>query len=73
MGMSASLIGVRHFQTIRHCSVDVARGLLLLFGIGAGPFHEWRVVAALRGPDNFASTNDPCITRAESYLFQTPL
>ena len=33
----------------------------------------WRVVAVLRGPDNFASTNDPCITRAESYLFQTPL
>jgi class 3 adenylate cyclase len=26
--------GVKRFQTIRHCSVDVARGLVLLFGIG---------------------------------------
>jgi hypothetical protein len=25
---------VKHFQTIRQCSVDVARGLVLLFGIG---------------------------------------
>ena len=29
---------VKHFQTIRHCSVDVAHGLVLLFGIGTkGP------------------------------------
>ena len=27
--------GVKHFQTIHHCSVDVARGLVLLFGLGA--------------------------------------
>jgi hypothetical protein len=26
--------GVKRFQTIRRCSVDVARGLVLLFGIG---------------------------------------
>ena len=26
--------GVKHFQTIRRCSVDVARRLVLLFGIG---------------------------------------
>jgi hypothetical protein len=26
--------GVKRFQTIHHCSVDVARGLALLFGIG---------------------------------------
>src|SRR5437764_9012295 len=26
--------GVKRFQTIRHHSVDVARGLVLLFGIG---------------------------------------
>jgi len=35
--MSASLIGrsgVRRFQTIHHCDVDVARGLVLLSGIG---------------------------------------
>jgi hypothetical protein len=25
---------VKRFQTIHHCSVDVARGLVLLFGIG---------------------------------------
>src|SRR5215471_9889543 len=25
---------VKHFQTIRHCNVDVAHGLALLFGIG---------------------------------------
>ena len=27
-------VWVKHFQTIHHCSVDVARGLVLLFGIG---------------------------------------
>jgi len=27
-------VGVKHFQTIHHCRVDVARGLVLLFGIG---------------------------------------
>src|SRR6478736_6559096 len=27
--------GVKRFQTIHHCNVDVARGLVLLFGIGA--------------------------------------
>jgi hypothetical protein len=26
--------GVKHFQTIHRCNVDVARGLVLLFGIG---------------------------------------
>src|ERR1700674_4578057 len=26
--------GVKHFQTIHQCDVDVARGLVLLFGIG---------------------------------------
>ena len=31
--------GVKRFQTIHHHSVDVARGLVLLFGIGAKPFH----------------------------------
>ena len=25
--------GVKHFQTIHHCDVDVAHGLALLFGI----------------------------------------
>jgi hypothetical protein len=26
--------GVKRFQAFHHCSVDVARGLVLLFGIG---------------------------------------
>jgi hypothetical protein len=28
-------VGVKRFQTIHHHSVDVSRGLVLLFGIGA--------------------------------------
>jgi hypothetical protein len=42
--MSASLIGrlgVKHFQAIRHHSVDVARKLVLLFGNGAKAFPVW--------------------------------
>ena len=31
---------VKHFQTIRRCSVDVAHGLVLLFGIGTRPSHH---------------------------------
>jgi hypothetical protein len=34
--------GVKHFQTIHHCSVDVAHGLALLFGIGALPSWDSR-------------------------------
>ena len=34
-------VGVKHFQTIHHCSVDVARGLVLLFGIGARALPLW--------------------------------
>jgi hypothetical protein len=26
--------GVKHFQTVQHCNVDVTHGLALLFGIG---------------------------------------
>ena len=33
--------GVKHFQTIHHCSVDVARGLVLLFGIGTRALPPW--------------------------------
>src|SRR5271156_1989400 len=32
---------VKHFQTIHHCSVDVARGLVLLFGIGTKALPSW--------------------------------
>jgi hypothetical protein len=31
---SNRLFGVKHFQTVRRCSVDVTHGLVLLFGIG---------------------------------------
>src|SRR5262245_18927512 len=33
--------GVKRFQTIHHLSVDVARGLALLFGIGAKALPSW--------------------------------
>ncbi|MGA2568747.1 MAG: hypothetical protein ABSF41_18205, partial [Pseudolabrys sp.] len=32
---------VKRFQTIHHCSVDVTRGLVLLFGIGTKAFPSW--------------------------------
>jgi len=34
-------LGVKHFQTIHQCGVDVARGLLLLFGIGTRALPSW--------------------------------
>jgi hypothetical protein len=34
-------VGVKRFQTIHHCSVDVARGLVLLFGIGTKALPLW--------------------------------
>ena len=40
----ASLIGrfgVKRFQTIHHYSVDVAHGLVLLFGIGTKALPSW--------------------------------
>src|SRR5664279_4470463 len=55
-GLSASLIGrsgssafkpsITTFQTIHHCSVDVAHGLVLLFGIG------------IRGPSTMGFENE---------------
>src|SRR5438552_3427737 len=33
--------GVKHFQTIHHSSVDVAHGLVLLFGIGTKALPSW--------------------------------
>ena len=33
--------GVKRFQTIHHCSVDVAHGLALLFGIGTKALPAW--------------------------------
>ena len=34
-------VGVKRFQTIHHHSVDVARGLVLLFGIGTKALPSW--------------------------------
>ncbi len=34
-------VGVKRFQTIHHCSVDVAHGLVLLFGIGTKAVPSW--------------------------------
>ena len=34
-------VGVKHFQTIHRCCVDVSRGLVLLFGIGTGALPSW--------------------------------
>jgi hypothetical protein len=32
---------VKHFQTIRRCGIDVAHGLVLLFGIGTKALPSW--------------------------------
>src|SRR6516162_11746435 len=34
-------IGVKRFQTIHDCGVDVTRGLVLLFGIGSKAVPSW--------------------------------
>ena len=34
-------VGVKHFQAIHHCSVDVTHGLALLFGIGTKALPSW--------------------------------
>ncbi len=39
-GFSNRPFGVKRFQTVRRCGVDVAHGLVLLFGIGTRPFHH---------------------------------
>ena len=33
--------GVKRFQTIHQCNIDVARGLVLLFGLGTGALPSW--------------------------------
>jgi hypothetical protein len=40
-GFSNRPFGVKRFQTIHHHSVDVARGAVLLFGIGARALPSW--------------------------------
>ena len=41
VGFSNRPFGVKRFQTIHHCSVDVAHGLVLLFGIGTKALPLW--------------------------------
>jgi hypothetical protein len=41
VGFSNRPFGVKRFQTIHHHSVDVAHGLVLLFGIGATALPSW--------------------------------
>ena len=33
--------GVKHFQTVHHCNVDVTHGLALLSGIGTRALPSW--------------------------------
>ena len=40
-GFSNRPFGVKHFQTIHRCGVDVAHGLALLFGIGTKALPSW--------------------------------
>ena len=61
--------GVKCFQTIHCCSVDVARGLVLLFGIGTRALPSWdsrtgwnnlyRGLAVRRTADPSGHTNSP--------------
>src|SRR6478672_13039614 len=61
--------GVKRFQTIRHHSVDVARGLVLLFGIGTKALPSldsktrwnnlWRGLAVLQTVGPSGHTNSP--------------
>ena len=34
-------VGVKHFQAIHRCNVDVTHGLALLFGIGTKALPSW--------------------------------
>ena len=72
-------IGVKHFQTIRRCSVDVARGLVLLFGIGTKALPSWgsktrrnnlfRGLAVRRTAGPSGSANSPHPSSREGHHF----
>ena len=71
-------VGVKHFQAIHHCSVDVAHGLALLFGIGTKALPSWDprtrrnnlyrglAVSVTAGPSG--STNSPHPSSREGHL-----
>src|SRR5215470_19544843 len=61
---------VKHYQTIRHCNVDVAHGLALLFGIGTRALPSWDprtrwnnlsggLALPLAGPSDLADSPHP--------------
>jgi hypothetical protein len=41
IGFSNRPFGVKHFQTIQRCGVDVTRGLALLSGLGTKALPPW--------------------------------
>ena len=49
-------VGVKHFQTVHHCNVDVTHGLALLSGIGTREYCRPSLSSRLRGVDEFAAT-----------------
>ena len=71
--------GVKHFQTIRRCSVDVARRLVLLFGIGTKALPSWdsktrrnnlyRGLAVRRTAGPSGSANSPHPSSCEGHHF----
>src|SRR5216684_9191580 len=70
--------GVKRFQTIHHHSVDVARGLVLLFGIGTRALPSWdsktgwnnlyRGLAIRRATGPSGHTNSPHPSSREGHL-----
>jgi hypothetical protein len=70
--------GVKHFQAIHHCNVDVSHGLALLFGIGTKALPSWDprtrrnnlyrglAVSMTAGPSG--STNSPHPSSREGHL-----
>jgi hypothetical protein len=51
---------VKHFQIIHHCSVDVARGLVLLFGIGTRALPSCRQRGPIRTGNLELEFSVPC-------------
>src|SRR6187200_83394 len=41
VAFSSRPVGVKHFQTVHHCNVDVTHGLALLFGIRTRALPSW--------------------------------
>src|SRR5713101_914947 len=70
--------GVKRFQTIHHHSVDVARGLVLLYGIGTRALPSWDSrtrrnnllggLAVRRTAGSSGSTNSPHPSSREGHL-----